>query len=234
MRTKQRLGVGHMPSKIPAHAGIWVLLWKDWLQASRIFDIKSVIYWLGLFAFSLGMLIAPDWGMRIWVFIVWGLLIGQVCSKRFRSDLNLWVIFRQMPFSSRETLLVEIMNPVIGATLLCWFTYGLCRLTGFQASLPIAVLAPGIILCITLAAAFDILRHTKAETMMVGHVAEMGASGLIIGLILSGLPLVLVIWISSSIGGSIAIWSSSLLGLFLILGFAYGMWQVTASQYKKI
>jgi hypothetical protein len=234
MRTQQSLGVGHMASNIPARAGIWVLIWKDWLQNSRVFDLRNVVYWLGLFASGLGMLIAPDWGMRIWIFVVWGLLIGQVCSKRLCSDLNLWVIFRQLPFSGREILLVEIINPVIASTLLCWFTYGMCRIIGLQTRLPVAVLAPGIILCITMAAAFDILRHSNADALIAGHVAEMGSPGLIIGLILAGLPLVLVMWISSAIGGSIAIWSTSLLGLLLMLGIAYGIWQLTASQYTKM
>ena len=48
---------------------------------------------------------------------------------------------------------------------------------GFHPSLPLAVLAPGIILCVTLAAAFDILRHSKADALMAGHVAEMGPLG---------------------------------------------------------
>ena len=234
MRTQQRLGAGHLASNLPARAGIWALIWKDWLQTSRVFDFKNVLYWLSIFASGLGMLLAPDWGMRIWIFVVWGFLIGQVCTKRFCSDLNLWVIFRQMPFPSKEILLVEILNPVVGATLLCWVAYGMSLLIGLHPSLPVAVLSPGIILCITLAAAFDILRHSKADALMAGHAAEMGASGLAIGLILTGLPLALVLWISNTPGGSVVIWLPSLVGLLMIFGIAYGMWQLTASQYKKI
>jgi uncharacterized membrane protein len=96
------------------------------------------------------------------------------------------------------------------------------------------VLAPGIILCITLAAIFDILRQSKAEALMAGHAAEMGAVGLIIGLLLAGLPLALIMWISDRVSEDVIQWVTSLLGLFLILGIAYGMWRLTASQYKKI
>jgi hypothetical protein len=234
MRTRQRLGAGFLASHVPARAGVGVLIWKDWVQTWRGFQIRSVISWLALFGSCLGMMIAPDWGMRIWVFIVWGLLIGQVCSKRLNSDLNLWVVFRQLPFSAKEILLAEIAISVIGATLLCWFAFGICSLIGFNPSLPVAVLAPGIILCITLAAIFDILRQSKAEALMAGHAAEMGAVGLIIGLLLAGLPLALIMWISDRVSAGVIQWVTSLLGLFLILGIAYGMWRLTASQYKKI
>ncbi|OGN92712.1 MAG: hypothetical protein A2Y88_13330 [Chloroflexi bacterium RBG_13_48_10] len=234
MRTRQRIGAGFIASHVPARAGVWILIWKDWVQTWRGFDIRSVISWLALFAMGFGMMIAPDWGTRIWVFIVWGLLIGQVCSKRFASDLNHWVVFRQLPFSGKEILLAEIAISVIGVTLLCWFAFGICSLIGLHPNLPVAVLAPGMILCITLAAAFDILRLCKADGLMAGHTAEMGAVGLIFGLLLAGLPLVLIIWISDHISGGVILWVISLLGLFLILGIAYGMWQLTASQYKKI
>lgn len=179
-------------------------------------------------------MIAPDWGTRIWVFVVWGLLIGQVCSQRFHSDLNLWVIFRQLPFSGKEVLLAEIASSVIGAILLSWFAFGICSLMGFHPSLPVAVLAPGTILCITLVAAYDILRQSKADTLMAGHAAEMGAVGLILGLFLAGLPLALVIWISDRTSAGIIPWIVSLLGLFLSLGIAYGMWGVAAAKYKNI
>jgi hypothetical protein len=180
------------------------------------------------------MLIAPDWGMRIWVFVVWGLLIGQVCSKRFYSDLKLWVVFRLLPFSSRETLMVEIAGPVIAATILCWFASGICRLIGIHPSLPVAVLAPGIILCITLAAVIDILRQNQTDTLLTGHVAEMGVFGLFFGLILAGLPLALVMWISNQVSLGVMLWIISLLGLFLSLGIAYGIWQMAESKYKNV
>ena len=180
------------------------------------------------------MLIAPDWGMRFWVFFVWGLLIGHVCSKRFSSDLKLWVVFGLMPFSSKKTLLVEITNPVLGAIMLFWFAYAICSFTGLHPSMPVAVLAPGVILCITLAAVFDILRQSKTDALLAGHVNEMGVVGLLFGLFLAGLPLALVMWISSQMRTGVILWIPSLLGLFLSLGIAYGIWHLALYQYRNI
>ena len=234
MRNHPQLGAGHVASHIPAGAGAWALIWKDWVQTARRIDIKSAISWLAIFGSDLGMMIALDWETRIWVFVVWGLLIGQVCSKRFSSDLNHWVIFRQLPFSGRDVLLVEIARPVIGTTILSWFAFGISSLIGFHPSLQLAVLAPGIILCITLAAIYDILRQCKVDTLLAGRAAEMGAVGLFFGLIVSGLPLSLVVWITSRMSAGINLWVISLLGLFLSLGIAYGMWHLTASKYKNL
>ena len=96
------------------------------------------------------------------------------------------------------------------------------------------MLAPGIILCITLAAVFDILRQCKIDALLAGHATEMGAVGLLFGLILAGIPLALVVWISNWMSGGIILWIVSLLGLFLSLGIAYGMWQLDVHQYNKI
>src|SRR4030042_559940 len=234
MRKRQRLEAGHLVNQFPVHAGVWTLVWKDWVQGLRKFDARSVISLLVLFGSGLGMLIAPDWGTRIWVFVVWGLLIGQVCSNRFNSDMNLWVLFRQLPFSGKDILWAEIVSSVVWATLLNWFAYGICSLVGFHPSLTVAVLAPGIILCITLAAVFDILRQSKADALIDGHAAEMGAVGLLFGLIIAGIPLALVMWISSWMSAGVIVWIATVLGLFLSLGIAYGMWQLDEYQYKKI
>jgi hypothetical protein len=180
------------------------------------------------------MLVISDWGTRIWVFVVWGLLIGQVCTKRFIADMNLWILFCQLPFTSKSTLFAEMASPVIKATMLCWFAYGICSLMDLHPSLPVAVLAPGVILSISMAATFDILRQSKADALIAGHSAEMGAVGLLFGLILAGIPLSLVIWISSWMSSGVIIWIISLLGLFLSLGIAYGMWRLDESQYQKI
>jgi hypothetical protein len=41
-------------------------------------------------------------------------------------------------------------------------------------------------------------------------------------------------WISSWMSADIILWMGSLLGLFLSLGIAYGMWLLDEYQYKKI
>ena len=234
MSTHRRAWAGSLESYFPAHTGVWVLIWKDLVQTRRGFDIRNVISWLVLFGAGIGMLLAPDWGMRIWVFIVWVLLIGQVCSKRLSSDLKLWVVFHQLPFSGKETLVAEIASSVMGVNLLGILAFGICSVLNLHPSLAVAILAPGIILITALAAIFDILRQSKTEALLAGHTSEMGAIGLIIGLVLAGLPLMLVLGITDRLSSGLLPWFISFLGLVLSLGIAYGMWQLTAAQFKKI
>ena len=234
IKIHQWLGLEDLIRYIPASSGVWVLIWKECVQILRRLSAKSVISWLVIFGLSLVMMIATDWGTRIWVFIVWGLLIGQVCSKRFNSDMNLWVFFRQLPFSGKKLLLAEIASSVVWASFMCWFAYGISSLLGFHPSITITVLAPGIILCITLAGVFDILRQSKPDALIAGNAPEMGAVGLLLGLILTGLPFGLVMWITSRMNFGVIALVVSLLGLILCLGIAYGLWQLAAYQYKKI
>lgn len=130
--------------------------------------------------------------------------------------------------------MVEIAIPVLGTIALCWFAYGICSFIGLHPSLPVAVLAPGVILCITLAAVFDILRQSKTDTLLAGHVNEMGVVGLFFGLFLAGLPLALVMWISNQMSMGVILWITSLLVLFLSLGIAFGTWQLAVYQYKNL
>lgn len=219
---------------IPSGRGVRILFWKDMVQALRGFRFKSIFSWLALFGTSLGMMVATDFGTHLWLFVVWGLLIGQVCSKRFNSDLNVWVIFRQLPFSTRKIVLAEIARPVIGTTLLSWLGFSVCSLLGLKPSITIATLALGITLCFTLASLVDILRQSKADDLATGKGAEMGILGLILGLVLAGIPLILAMGISTWATGGIGVWIPSLLSLFLSLGIAYGLWQLVVYQYRKI
>jgi hypothetical protein len=123
---------------------------------------------------------------------------------------------------------------VIGVTLLSWLGFGVCSLLDLKPSITVATLALGITLCFTLASLVDILRQSKADDLATGNRAEMGILGLVLGLILAGIPLILPIWMSTWTTGGIGVWIPSLLSLFLSLGIAYGLWQLIAYQYRKI
>jgi hypothetical protein len=234
MKTRQRLGAGHPASHIPARAGLGALIWKDWVQSLRRIDFISVMSWLALCGVSLGMIVVPDWGSRIWAFVFWGLLIGQRCTERFRSDLQLWAVFRLLPFPARETLLVEIASPVLGATVVTWLAFAAGSLLGFFPGLMLIVLSPGIIFCIALAAVFDILRQSKTSDLLAGQAAGLGAVGLIFGLLLAGLPLAISVWVTSQMSAGVVIWLVSVMGLLFSLGIAYGMWRMTTAEYKNL
>jgi len=219
-------------SHLPVPLGAAILVWKDWVQARRRLDIGSVASWLAVFGLSVGMILAGSGVTLVWVFIIWGLLIGQVCTKRLRSDLSSWVLFRQLPFSSNAIILTDIASSVVGATVLCWLAYILCSLIGWKTNMAIVILVPGLILCLALTASFDIHRQSKTDALLAGYPARMGSVGVYLGLIVAGLPLTLVTWLSRWTG--IALWITSLFGLLISLAFAYLMWQLAANQLNKI
>ena len=144
------------------------------------------------------MVLAPDWGTRFWAFIIWCLLIGQRGTERLRSDLEVWAISRQLPFSGQETLAAELVTPVLGTMLLSWLAIGVSYWLGFSPQLSLILLAPAAIICIVLAAALDILRKCHSSELLTGQVAELGAGGLILGSTFGWHPMVIVYWLIRS------------------------------------
>jgi hypothetical protein len=219
---------------LPIRSGVWALVWKDWIQSWREFNIKNLLTWLVIFGSAVGMMLAPGWGTRIWVFIVWAVVVGQVCSKRFSSDLRIWVLLRSLPFSAKAIIIAEIAHSVIATILVSWVAYGLCRLINLDPSATIVILIPGLVLCVSLAAIFDILRQVKADVLLDGHGFDMGVVGLLIGLLSAGAPLALALVLTNLWSRSLMVMGASISGLGLCLILAYALWQLSAARYKKI
>lgn len=234
MNTRLRLGVGHRVSRIPGKGGAWALIWKDLVTTLRAMTFGYAMGWLGIFGVCLGMVLAPDWGARLWAFIIWSLLVGQRCTERLRADLGVWAITRQLPFSGRETLVAEFASPVLAATLLSWLAMGVSSWLGFSVQISHILLAPTAILCIALAAAFDILRNCRSSELLAGEVAEFGAGGLVLGIILAGIPVVIVSWSGSQFNASGMIWLIALLGFTLSVGITYVFWRLSEATYRNI
>lgn len=234
MITRRRLGVGHQASRIQGRAGAWALIWKDWVATLRALNFSTVIGWLGIFAVYLGMILAPDWGSRVWAFTIWTLLVSQRCTERLRADLKVWAITRQLPFSGQETLAAQLATPVLVTTLLSWLAMGISSWLGFSPVIPLIVLAPASILCIAFTAAFDILRNCRSSELLAGQAAELGAGGVVLGIILAGFPMMMVSWIANKYNTGGVIWLSSLLGLVLGGGITFLIWRLTAATYRNI
>jgi hypothetical protein len=234
MKTRARLGVQHAPSRIPGRAGAWSLLWKDGVSSGREISLGHVVAWLGVFGISLGMVIAPDWGTRIWALIIWCWLIGQRGTQRLRSDLEQWVISRQMPFSGRATMAVECALPVFITLLLTWFAIPLGYLLGFSPQIIFIFLAPAQIINIVLAATYDILRKSRGSDLLAGQVAEPGAIGLLLGAFLAGIPLLVLTWLTYQTNLPGVNVGFALFGFAFSMGVSYLMWKLVASAYLGI
>jgi hypothetical protein len=234
MITRQRLGVGHQASRIQGRAGASALIWKDWVATLRAINFGTIMAWLGIFGVCLGMVLAPDWGARVWAFAIWSLLVSRRCTERLRADLKVWTITRQLPFSGRETLAAQVATPVIGTTLVSWLAMGIGSWLGFSPAISFVVLAPVAIVCIALTAAFDILRQCHSSDLLAGQVADLGAVGLVLGIILAGSPLVMVSWLANQFNTAGVVWLSALSGLALGVGISYVIWRLTAVTYRNI
>jgi len=234
MITRQKLGVGHQASRIKGRAGVWALIWKDWVATLRGMNFGGVMGWLGIFGVYLGIILAPDWGARLWAFTIWSLLVSQRCTERLRADLKVWAVTRQLPFSGGEILVAQVATPVLGTTLLSWLAMGISSGLGFSPVISLIVLTPASILCIALTAAFNILRNCRSSELLAGQAAELGAGGVVLGIILAGIPMVMVSWIANQDHTTGVIWLSSLLGLALAGGITYVIWRLTAATYRNI
>jgi hypothetical protein len=234
MVRREKLGIGHRASRVPARTGTWALIWKDWVASWRGTQLVEVISWLGIFGVSLGMIVAPNLGTRAWAFLIGCELIGQRCTERIRADLRVWTITRQLAIRSDRTLIAEIATPVILTTLLAWLAMLVSYWLGYSLQISSFFLAPLLVLCITLATIYDILRHSQSSDLIAGYVAGPGAGGLIISIVLGAIPLITVSWLASRWRASRVDLIITLLGLMIGTGLAFALWKLAEARYKTL
>jgi hypothetical protein len=85
-----------------------------------------------------------------------------------------------------------------------------------------------------MAAALDILRHCHSSELLSGRVAELGAGGLILGVILAGIPQMIIFWLAGQHNPIGLTWLVALLGLILGLGIIYGLWELAGASFTGI
>ncbi len=234
MKIRERLGVQHPPSRVPGRTGAWSLVWKDSVISLRAINFGYVATWLVIFGISLGMVVAPDWGTKLWAFFFWCWLIGRRCTDRLRSDLDLWSISRQLPFSGRATMAAELAVPILETMLLTWLSIGVGIGLGFSSQAYFLLLAPVAIISIALAASYDILRKCYSSELLAGQVAEPGAGGLVLGGLLAVIPMLIVNGLTYQLHLPAINLVIALFGFALGMGVSYLMWKLTASAYRGI
>jgi hypothetical protein len=234
MRARQKLGSGHGLSRLPGKEGPLVLVWKDFVVSARLPKLGPLLAWLGIAFASTGWILNLDFGTRLWAFIFWAILVAQRCTGRLRSNLRVWNLTHQLPFSGREVLLAEIGVPSLLTILISWLSFILSFYLGSPPAAYLILLIPAAVLCISLSAAYDILRHCQASELLTGFVAELGAGGVLLGIILAVLPVLLVFVLVSLKPAFGLVFLSSLLGLLLGAGGVYLAWHLAAQSYSKI
>lgn len=225
-KTQRRLGVERRPSRIPAVDGPGILLWKDLLQSHRTFRLTSVFNWLQIFVLLFIIPVLPDLGSRGLVIMWWIIQLARISIQRLRSDLAVWPVIRQLPISTKKFLLYDFG--------LCYFLEMLISLAGFflggamfGAQMPgFALLIPGMIAAIFSAAAFDVIRRSNSGLLLNGSVPELSAGGILLGILVAGIPLVLLVAITSGLG--------MVLAFTLSLGLAYLAFELAAYAFRNL
>jgi hypothetical protein len=234
MRARLKLGSGHALSQLPAREGMLALVWKDLIVSTRPLNIQSLLAWLGIFSSCLGWALNLDFGTRLWAFIIWSVLVAYRATGRLRSTLRVWDLTHQLPFSGREVLLAEVGLPSAIALFVSWLS---CLFGFFLGSPPpvyLLLFVPAAILCIALSAAYDILRHSQASELLAGLVADLGAGGLLLGIILAVIPLLLVSGLLILLPAVGLVLIIILLGLILGAGGVLLSWRLAANSYSNI
>jgi hypothetical protein len=224
-RQLQQLGIGRPASRMPGRDGWWAMIWKDLIQSGRLGLLRQVLYALAVLLFSLGITLVNDWGVRAWLVLVWVIFVGQVATRRLRSDLALWGIFRQLPLPSRQLILGDAVSPAVLISLLSWL--GLLAGVLLGADPELAVLMGLLIPCLTvnviLAAAVDSLRLGNTASLLAGDAPQPGIVGVLLGAVIIALAAALIWW-AQIFGLILAVWLT-LLTAALLLRLAGGRLQ---------
>ncbi len=188
---RRRLGVARSPSRLLNHSGSNILVWKDVLQFFRSFRSEEVFNFIWIFGLSLGMFSSSNKALQLLLAAVWTIIMGNLTTRRLRSDLARWWLFRSLPIRPREILKDEIILSCGVFTMLGWLALLFSHLT-ILSSLFLALLLPFLAINATLAAAHDILRHSKARTLMSPSLTEENVPRQNIGGVLQGWVSVLI------------------------------------------
>ncbi len=225
-KTQRRLGVERRPSRIPAMDGPGILLWKDLLQSQRTFRLTSAFKWLQIFGMLFIIPVLPDLGSRGLVIILWIIQLARISIKRLRSDLAVWPVIRQLPIATKKFLLCDFGLSYSLAMLISLAGFFLGEAT-FGVQMPgLALLLPGMVAAIFCAAAFDVIRRSNSGLLLNGSVPELSAGGILLAVLVAGIPLVLLVALPSGLG--------MVFTLILSLGLAYLAFELAAYAFRNL
>ncbi len=193
-------------------------------------QISSFLPWLGILSLGIASGFTHDPGLLAWILASWTILILQISGKQLRSDLRIWTVFRQLPFTNRRLVLADMVNPVLLSILLTWIGLAISGSVSRSFNLILAVLVPGAAASAAAAAAFDILRQSRVEALLVGSVPDVGSWGALLSLVSVGIPAGLLWFTTKWIPLPITLSLSCLIGIVL----AVILLNLAASRLRKM
>jgi hypothetical protein len=94
---RRRLGTTRPASRLLYRPDGNVLYWKDLLQSLRAFQLRDFANLVWVFGLSLGMSRPSNWAFQMVAAGVWTISVGGLTTRRLRSDLARWWLFRSLP-----------------------------------------------------------------------------------------------------------------------------------------
>lgn len=228
IQQRERLGVGRNPTRLPAHHGLWMLLWKDILQSRYEIGFGQIWNWLILFGISVGFLLAPDFNSRILILFYWLIMVGQRTTSRLRADLRNWWLLRSLPFHAESLLLGELAIPWSLTVAIGWLAISMGGEQLGALRLSLFLLIPPVCLILSLISAYDVLRQSNTGMLLNGNIPGISWWALLGGMfclaILAGM-----IWLFRPFQ-----WIGLFLAFVASVFLAYGAWRMTARKYRSI
>jgi hypothetical protein len=224
LQTQQRLGVSRRPVQLPALSGASALIWKDFIQFQRSFRWSDLYNWAILFGYMFGLSFLPDLTGRALLIILWVIQIGKVSVIRVRSDLACWSLVRQLPVTRKKLLLFDLDFAYFLSIMISLAGLGIGSIISRVQIASLAILVPGMVAGIAGIAAFDVIRRSRNSLLINGTVPEIGAGGILLGVLFTAGP-VLISAVSSGVIGLLLSILSSLLLAWMAFNLAVGSYR---------
>lgn len=223
---RQRLGIGHTPTRLLSLPGLWVMPWKLFIQTGRIITFGEVLSWVTVAISAAGMCLLPAWEARLLAAVFWAASLGQAATRSLKNDLERWNLLRQLPFPTARLLASSLAGPLV----LGW-------LISTLAALPVVwypdffsvlafILLPAVSASVVFLAAQDVIRQSRVSGLMNGNAATLGARGLLFSMIAILLPVGLIFLLGRSLGVVLALPSA--------IGLAFLSWTLASDAFRNI
>jgi hypothetical protein len=226
MNDGKRLGSMHIPSKIPALSGAWMLTWKDIIHSLRTLTILRIWSWLTILFLMFSMIVVgvllKDGYFLFPLIFYCTINISKKTTSRFRKDLGNWWLLRSLPLPPRRIVLHGIVLPVFVTIFLTWFALWISSSLGLSINPIIVISVPFVVAGISFSAIFDILLQSNSNMLLEGRPPDFGLVGLILSFICIGIPtLICFLTNKFSILPLVGILATILVGGFLAISLLH-------------
>ncbi len=191
IRTAQRLGAGRAASRWAAGSGWRVFLWKTWAQARYLLQPRDLFLWAGLVSLNLGLLAFDVVETRLFMGLVWVMLVLQILEPAVQQTMSRWWLLRSLPLRAAVVSVGIILLPLAEvwlAGLAAWMVaWGMGWAVPIQTVWLYLALAPGVLLC----GCIDVFQRARSALLNDGLcpgpelVGALGSS-LLVGLFVGG------------------------------------------------